>query len=429
MIGKDDTHTADLFAQYVAPTYGRFPIQPARGQGTQLWDEGGRRFLDFAAGVAVSSLGHAHPALLEVFRRQPADLIHCSNLYQPRGQGLLAKALVEDVVGVAGKCFFANSGTEANEGLIKLARRFGQVSPAADGTPRREIITFTGSFHGRSTGAMAATGQDKVRLGFGPLMSGFTYLPFNDVDALRAAVSDDTVAILLEPVQGEGGIRIATGDFLSAAAELCRERDILLMFDEVQCGIARCGSLCGWHAIGDTEGIVPDAISWAKGLGGGFPLGAIWFKDRPLGEARLPDLLGPGTHGCTYGGSPLASAIGLAVLGAIRDEGLCENATRLGAEILETARGWQHPLIAEVRGLGLMIGFEIDAAALAAAEGFAASERPPSLFVIDALTAAGLLTVPAGENVVRWLPPLTVTGDEVAEALRIFRETLDTLLV
>lgn len=427
MIEKADTSTAELFAQYVAPTYGRSALQPARGQGAQLWDEGGRRFLDFAAGVAVSSLGHAHPALLEVFRRQPADLIHSSNLYQPRGQALFAKALVEDVVGIAGKCFFANSGTEANEGLIKLARRFGEAVPAADGSPRREIITFSGSFHGRSTGAMAATAQEKVRLGFGPLMGGFTYLPFNDIAALRAAVSDDTVAILLEPVQGEGGIHIATAEFLSAAAELCRERDMLLLFDEIQCGIGRCGTLCGWHAIGGTSGIAPDAISWAKGLGGGFPLGAIWFKDRPAGEVRLPDLLGPGTHGSTYGGSPLASAVGLAVLGAIRDEGLCENATRLGAEILATALGWDQPLLAEVRGLGLMIGFELDTAAIARVPGFAESGRPASLFVVDTLAAAGLLTVPAGEKVVRWLPPLTVGDAEVAEALSILRETLDNL--
>ena len=427
MIEEDKTATADLFAQYVAPTYGRFPMQPARGRGAELWDEDGRRFLDFGAGVAVSSLGHAHPALMEVFRRQPADLIHSSNLYQPRGQALLAKTLVEEVVGLPGKCFFSNSGTEANEGLIKLARRFGQAVPAADGSPRREIITFNNSFHGRTTGGMAATGQEKIRLGFGPLMEGFTHLPFNDIDALRAAVSDDTVAILLEPVQGEGGIHIATGEFLSAAAEICRERDMLLLFDEIQCGIGRCGSLCGWHAIGDTQGIVPDAISWAKGLGGGFPLGAIWFKDRPAGDVRLPDLLGPGTHGSTYGGSPLASAVGLAVIETIRDSGLCENAERLGAMILEQARAWDHPLLADVRGLGLMIGFELDPEALAGAPGFAESGRPPSLFMVDQLAAAGLLTVPSGQNVVRWLPALVVTEDEVAEALQILRTVLDRL--
>ncbi len=419
--------TADLFARYVAPTYGRLPVQPQRGRGVELWDEGGRRFLDFGAGVAVSSLGHAHPALLDVFRGQPGDLVHCSNLYQPRGQGLLARALVEDVVGLPGKCFFSNSGTEANEGLIKLARRFGEVVPAAGGAPRREIISFTNSFHGRTTGGMAATGQDKIRDGFGPLMEGFTHLPFNDVDALRAAVSDRSVAILLEPVQGEGGIHLATGEFLSAAAAVCRERDLLLLFDEIQCGVGRCGEMCGWHAIGDTRGIVPDAISWAKGLGGGFPLGAFWIKDRPAGEGRLPDLLGPGSHGSTYGGSPLASAVGLAVLDTVRREGLCENAAALGRTVLEAARGWGHPLLSEVRGLGLMIGFEYDEAALAEVPEFVRSGRPASLFMVDAFAAAGLLTVPAGARVVRWLPPLVAGEGDVAEALEITRNVLDGL--
>ncbi len=428
MMESDDMTVGELYDEYVAPTYGRFSIHPRRGKGTQLWDEEGKRYLDFGAGVAVNSLGHAHPALLEVFERQPADLLHCSNLYQPRGQAELARILIEDIVKSRGKCFFSNSGTEANEGLIKLARRFGEAVPSSSGKPRRDIISFLGSFHGRSTGAMAATGQEKVRAGFGPLMSNFVHLPFNDIEALRAGLTEDSVAILLEAVQGEGGVRIATPEFLAAAAEICRERNMLLLLDEVQCGMGRCGELNGWHAIGDTSGIVPDGISWAKGLGGGFPIGAIWFRDRPAGEVSLCDLLGPGSHGATYGGSPLGCALGKVVIETIVSERLTENAGMLCGKILHEANSRSLPMISGVRGLGLMIGFQIDPDAVAGAGGFTGESKAASVIVVEALAEAGLLTVPAGSDVVRWLPPLVVTQAEVDEAFEIMEKVLNKLI-
>jgi len=424
----EKTPTAELFAQYVAPTYGRFGIFPARGDGAVVWDEDGKRYLDFGGGVAVSSLGHAHPALLEVFRRQPAELVHSSNLYQPRNQALLAKTLVEKVVGIPGKCFFSNSGAEANETLIKLSRRYGIVAPGPGGRSRHEIISFSRSFHGRTTGGMAATGQKKIRQGFGPLMAGFKHLPYNDIAALNDGIEDQTVAVLLEPVQGEGGIHVASAEFLSAASKICRERDLLLLFDEVQCGMGRCGAINGWHAVGDTLAIVPDAISWAKGLGGGYPVGAAWFKDRPAGDGRLCDLLEPGSHGSTYGGSPLASAVAKAVIDTILADGLAGEAARLGEKIIAEAGSWGSPLVTEVRGRGLMLGFQLDAEAVANCPGFEASGRTPALFVIDALHAAGLLTVPAGTDVVRWLPPLVVGDAEVDEALSLMSAVLDQLI-
>ena len=428
MSKEADMTTAELFERYIVPNYGRFPLQPSRGEGCRLWDEDGKSYLDFGGGVAVSSLGHAHPAMVKVLAEQPAQLIHCSNLYRPRGQAELSKVLVEDVVGAVGKCFFCNSGTEANEGLIKLARRFGEAAPKADGSPRREIISFSNSFHGRTTGGMAATGQEKIRTGFGPLMTGFKHLEFNDVDGLAEGVSEDAVAILLEPVQGEGGINIASAEFLNAIAELCRERNLLLLFDEIQCGLGRCGELCGWRAIAGAEDIVPDAISWAKGLGGGFPVGAVWIKDRPVGDSVLCDLLGPGTHGSTYGGSPLACAVAGAVVETIQKDRLCENAKVQGSKIVNTARTWGHALLSDVRGLGLMIGFELESERLSANQNFVESGQAASIFAVSALNAAGLLTVPAGPNVVRWLPPLTVSEGEVDSALTIMREVLDTLL-
>ena len=423
-----DITVDQLYDQFVAPTYGRFPIHPKRGKGVDLWDEEGKHYLDFGAGVAVNSLGHAHPALLEVFESQPSDLLHCSNLYQPRGQGELARMLTEQVVQAPGKCFFSNSGTEANEGLIKLARRFGEAVPASSGKPRRDIISFLGSFHGRSTGAMAATGQEKVRAGFGPLMENFVHLPFNDIEAFHQGLTEDSVAVLLEAVQGEGGVRIATPEFLVAVAETCRERNMLLLLDEVQCGMGRCGELNGWSAIGETSGIVPDGISWAKGMGAGFPIGAIWLKDRPAGEVSLCDLLGPGSHGATYGGSPMACAIAKVVIETITSEQLEKNAAILGERIINEAKSRGLPMISAVRGLGLMIGFQLDLDTIAGVAGFAGEDRAASVVVVDALAKEGLLTVPAGPDVVRWLPPLVVAEADIDKAFDIMDKVLNKLI-
>ncbi len=423
-----DITVGELYDQFVAPTYGRFPIHPKRGKGVDLWDENGKHYLDFAAGVAVNSLGHAHPALIEVFENQPADLLHCSNLYQPRGQGELARMLSRQVVKAPGKCFFTNSGTEANEGLIKLARRFGEAVPSPSGKPRREIISFLGSFHGRSTGSMAVTGQEKVRTGFGPLMEGFVHLPFNDIEAFERGLTDGSVAVFLEVVQGEGGIHVATPEFLRAVAAICRERDMLLFFDEVQCGMGRCGDLAGWRCVSGSTEIVPDGVSWAKGLGAGFPIGAIWFRDRPAGERSLCELLGPGSHGATYGGSPLACEIAKVVIERIVTDNLLSNASELGQSILNEAERRQLPMVSGVRGLGLMIGFQLDVDRLEKSAVLKDEGRVASVAVVDALGEAGLLTVPAGGDVVRWLPPLVACQEDVDKAFGIMEKVLNDLM-
>jgi len=419
--------TVDLYDQYVAPTYGRFNICPTRGEGVFLWDENGRKFLDFSGGVAVNSLGHSPPDLLKVISNQAADLVHCSNLYQHRGQAELARLLTEEVVRINGKCFFCNSGAEANEGLIKLARKFGEISPSTNGEPRREIVSFTGSFHGRTTGGMAATGQEKIRSGFGPLMGGFKHLPFNDVSELINGVNDNTAAILMEPIQGEGGIKVASPEFLSAVQEICQTRNILLFFDEVQCGIGRCGDLCGWRMISNDSEIIPDAISWAKGLGGGFPIGAIWIRDKIVNDSVLCDLLGPGTHGSTFGGSPLVSSVALAVVRKIIDENICDDVIKMNAMINRELQSQPIPFITELRGLGLMLGFQIDVNAINGIGDFQKNDKTPALFLVELLAESGLLTVPAGSDVIRWLPPLIVKENEIMEALGIMRTVFEEI--
>jgi acetylornithine/N-succinyldiaminopimelate aminotransferase len=372
-----------LFDKFVMPTYGRQPLVFVRGKGSRVWDADGKEYLDFGGGIAVNVLGHA--ALADVLKKQAEVLVHCSNLYYTEPQGLLAKRLVE-LVGIEGKCFFCNSGGEANEALYKLARKFGNG--------RYEILTFAGSFHGRTLAGISATGQEKVKKGFEPMVDGFRHVPFNDLDAVAKAVGPKTAAILLEPIQGESGIQPATPEFLRGLRRLCDERDLLLMFDEVQCGVGRTGKFCGFKAI--APDVVPDAISWAKGLAGGFPIGAIW--------ARKPfaDVLGPGTHASTFGGTPLACAVALSVL----DEIAKLNVREIGEYFMEQLR--ELP-VKEVRGIGLMIGVEL-----------AGDSKP----VIARMAERGLLAIPAGTNVVRFLPALNTTRAEVDEAVRKFKEAL-----
>ncbi len=413
--------TAALTERYLLGNYGRFDLAPARAEGTRLWDEAGREYLDFSGGVAVTSLGHCPAAMQRALADQAVRLIHCSNLFHIREQGLLGRFLTEEVMRRPGRNFFCNSGTEANEALIKLARRYGSLTPCPDGRPRQRILTFTNSFHGRTLGAMSATAQVKIRDGFGDLLPGFDYLPFNDSDALRAAVTDDTVAILLEPVQGEGGVNVASAGFLATCAELRRSHRLLLLFDEVQCGLGRVGQWCGWRALEGGDAIEPDAVSWAKGIAGGFPVGAVWISDGQVGidsgSAALSSVLGPGSHGSTYGGSPLACAVALAVLEAVRDQGLLPRVRALGDHIRGRLREQPVPGIRGVRGLGLMLGFELDEPRLRALPGLDDPAKPLSGQVVKRLMAAGLLTAPAGPSVVRFLPPLNVTDDEVEQAL------------
>ncbi len=416
--------------QYVMPNYGRFPLWPERGEGAYLWDQDGKKYLDFAGGVAVCPLGHAHPEVADAIAAQAHKLIHVSNWYCIKGQAQLARVLVEEIVKVPGKCFFSNSGAEANEGMIKLARKYGVTKPLADGSPRYEIITFTGSFHGRTFGAMSATAQEKIHGGFGPIVPGFVYVPFNDPEALTKAVTEKTVAILFEPMQGESGVNPATPEFLRTVQALCGQHDLLMLLDEVQCGLGRTGETCGFRSIIPGNEIKPDAISWAKSIGSGYPLGSFWIRDRALGDdspQRLCDLLGPGTHGTTYGGSPLACAAGLATLNVILRDDLPARSAVLGKQISEEVGSWKQPLITAVRAFGMMIGFELDEAAITAKAAVAASGKLASIYVAKALLDAGLLVVPAGPKVVRWLPPMNLSDADAGAALSIFKTTLDEL--
>jgi acetylornithine aminotransferase/acetylornithine/N-succinyldiaminopimelate aminotransferase len=392
--------TAELYARHVVPTYGRFPLCLARGKGARVWDEDGREYLDFTSGIAVNAIGHAHPSLQKAIAEQAGELIHTSNLFLTRPQALLA-ARLEKMVGARGKVFFCNSGAEANEGLYKLARKHG--------AGRHGIITLDGSFHGRTLGGIAATGQSKVKLGFGPPVDGFVNVPPR-LECVANAVNESTAAILVEPIQGEGGVKPLSANFLRALRALCDEHGLLLFFDEVQCGLGRTGDWCGWHASGAHD-VVPDAISWAKGIGGGFPLGAFWVRE------PYADLLGPGTHGTTYGGSPLACAAANAVFDTIEAEKLLANARERGEQLRQGAKTL--PLVREARGAGLLIGLEI--------ADFSPEEvetGTPALRLTLRLIKAGLLVVPAGEQVIRLLPPLNVTSAECDEALRILRDVL-----
>ncbi len=418
----DQLTTPELFAQNVIPTYGRFPLCLSRGKGSRVWDESGREYLDFGAGIAVCSLGHAHPALTAALVEQSARLSHTSNLYYIRPQAELARRLVR-YVGLPGKCFFCNSGAEANEALYKLARKFGNETGAGG---RHEVITFLHSFHGRTLAGIAATGQEKVRKGFEPLTPGFRHARINDLESVRTAITEKTAAILIEPIQGEIGVLPASAEFLIGLRRLCDEHDLLLMYDEVQCGFGRTGDWCAWQSIAG-EAAAPDAISWAKGMAGGFPMGAIWALDRPVnGPARsLCDILGPGSHGTTFGGNLLGCASATAVFDAIEGEDLLANVAARGAQAVNGLR--RSPYIKEVRGLGLMIGVEWDADALGLKLGFKEGDRALSLQMVDRLQAAGLLAVPSGVGVLRLLPPLNVSAAEIDEALGIINDTLNSL--
>jgi acetylornithine aminotransferase/acetylornithine/N-succinyldiaminopimelate aminotransferase len=421
-----ETDIKRLFEEFVVPNYGRYNVAFVRGRGTRIWDESGKEYLDFGAGIAVSTLGHAHPRMIEAIEKQIRELIHTSNLYFTRPQGELARRLVE-ITGTPGKVFFSNSGAEANEAAIKLARRFGNEAARASssGQPRFEILTFNRSFHGRTMAGISATAQEKVKEGFGPLLSGFRHLPFNDLEAVEDAITSQTVGILVEPVQGEGGIHPATRDFLLGLRHVCDRHGLLLMLDEIQCGLGRLGNWCGWKEIAG-ESLVPDTVSWAKGIGGGFPLGATWIRKRPVrmlsgSDVDLCDLLKPGTHGTTYGGTPLACATSLAVLDTIEKEELIANARDTGAYAVHKLSALSG--INEVRGMGLMLGIELGTEFAP----LGVNGKTPANVAVIAAMENGLLTVPAGASVIRWLPPLIVTRTEIDEAVSILAETLDQI--
>jgi len=409
IVRNDVASVQALFQKNVVPSYGRFDIALSHGSGSYVFDVTGKRYLDFGGGIAVTALGHAHPAITEALIEQSRKLVHISNLYYHEPQGRLAEAIVNLIA--PGKVFFCNSGAEANEGLFKLARKFGHDEG------RYEILTAINSFHGRTLAGIAATGQDKVKKGFEPMMPGFRHVPYNDLAAVRAAISPSTIAILIEGIQGEGGLTMASPEFLLGLRQLCDEKRMLLMMDGVQDGYFRTGRFQSFQRLlENTPGadkFLPDAISMAKSLGGGFPIGAFWAR------APYGDLLGLGTHASTFGGTPLGCAVALKILEVVRNEKLADH-TRAMGEFLKSqlqALAKKYPqVIHETRGVGLMIGIEL-AENIRNLSGDATKTQ--AVRFVNLLHAAGLLTIPAGANVIRLLPALNLTKSEAEEGLKI----------
>lgn len=391
--------TVERYRKYVMPTYAP-KILFVRGQGARLWDADGREYLDFAAGISVCNLGHCNPRVTAAIQKQAATLVHVSNLYMNDVMPRLAEKLITNCFD--GVVFFANSGAEANEGMIKFARKIGNA------TGRNEIISMNNSFHGRTLAMLAATGRAKYRKGFEPETPGFKQVDFNDIDALKAAITDKTCAVLLEPVQGEGGILPADREYLRQVRALCDEKNLLLLFDEVQCGMGRIGTRFAWQSFG----VEPDAFSMAKAIANGLPMGGF------IVQRKYADTLTVGTHASTFGGTPLVSAAALAVQEAFDQDGVLENCVEQGNYLRTKLAelGKKYSFVKEVRGMGLMIGVALDR---------------------EAATLAGLLlkrnlvVLTAGETVLRLLPPLVITRQEAdlgLEKIAAGLEELDRLI-
>ncbi len=376
-------------AHYLMQTYTRQPLAIVRGRGTKVYDLEGREYLDFVGGIAVNVLGHGHPDLVQAIQHQAAQLIHTSNLYYTEPQVKLAQILVEH--SFADKVFFCNSGAEANEAAIKLARRY---SHDKYGAGRFEIITMKNSFHGRTMATLTATGQDKVQKGYDPLLQGFSYVPFNNLEELERAVTDKTAAIMLEPIQGEGGVHAADRTYLKQVRDLCSKKDVLLIFDEIQTGMGRTGTLFAYEQFG----VQPDIMTLAKALGGGVPIGACLATD------SVAKAFSPGSHASTFGGNPLACAAGLAVCHALLEGKVLDHARLMGeyfAKGLSDCKA-QHRVVREVRGLGLLRGMDLDMDAKA---------------VVSDCLARGILINAAGEHVLRFVPSLIITEAEIDRLL------------
>lgn len=413
LVHNEHQNVQELFHKYVVPSYGRFDLVFKRGEGSFLWDARGKRYLDLGGGIAVCSLGHSHPEITQALIEQSRHLLHVSNLYYHEPQGRLAARIVKQIA--PGKVFFSNSGAEANEGLFKLARKFGHEEG------RFEILTATNSFHGRTLAGIAATGQDKVKKGFDPMVPGFRHVPFNDLEAVESQLSPSTVAILIEGIQGEGGITPATPEYLLGLRRLCDEHNLLLMMDAVQCGHFRTGRFQSFQRIlentTDGESFLPDAISMAKSLGGGFPIGAFWVQE------KHGDLLGPGTHGTTFGGTPLGCAVAMKIFEVIEREKLADNVRQLGDWIrseLEQLQKDFPDVITRIRGMGFMIGVELASDIPA----FADSGKPSSMNLVNRLHEAGVMTIPSGANVFRLLPALNLKASEAEEGLSLIRRVI-----
>ncbi len=384
--------------QYLMDTYARYPLALARGQGTRVYDVEGREYLDFIAGIAVNVLGHCHPKVTLALQQQAHRLVHTSNLFYTEPQVQLARALVAR--SFADKVFFCNSGAEANEAAIKLARRWAHEK---DGASRYEIVSMLNSFHGRTLATLTATGQEKVQTGFEPLPEGFRYVPFNDAEALSQAVTSKTAAVLLEIVQGEGGVQVVTPAFLKACREISRERGALLILDEVQTGIGRTGRLFAYEHFG----VTPDVMTLAKGLGGGVPIGACLATD------DVAKVFIPGSHASTFGGNPLVCAAALAVLEAIlEDQDLLSQCTRLGEYFMKGLQELQGrcPAVTAVRGLGLLIGVEVTVDARE---------------LVHDLRKRGILANATSERVLRFAPPLIVTHAEIDRVVTTLGDVIE----
>ncbi len=409
----------ELFSKYVVPSYARFDLAFVRGEGSYVWDVRGKRYLDLGGGIAVNCLGHANLEITETLVEQSKRLTHVSNLYYHEPQGRLACDIVKHLA--PGKVFFCNSGAEANEGLYKLARKFGHDEG------RFEIITMLNSFHGRTLAGIAATGQDKVKKGFDPMTPGFRHVPFNDLAAVRDAISPATIAVLIEGIQGEGGITAATPEYLLGLRALCDEKKMFLLMDAVQCGHFRTGRFQSFQRIleeasADGPEFLPDGVSMAKSLGGGFPLGAFWVRDSHA------DLLGAGTHGTTFGGTPLGCAVANKIFEIIERDGLADNARAIGEFVkaeLQKLAGQHSHVVKTVRGLGLMLGIEL--AEKEKIPAFASSEKSASIQFVNRLHDLGLLTIPSGAQVVRLLPPYNLSRREAAEGVGLMRQLIEEI--
>jgi acetylornithine/N-succinyldiaminopimelate aminotransferase len=386
----------DMTSKYIINTYGERPISIVRGEGAYVWDAEGKRYLDFVAGIATLNVGHCHPKVVEAIADQTRKLIHVSNLYYIEPQAKLAKRLVE--LSFADKCFFCNSGAEANEAAIKLARKYSKENLGKD---KFEIITMRQSFHGRTMTTITATGQEKYHKGFEPLSPGFKYVPFNDLKAVEDAITDNTCAIMVEPIQVEGGINMPSDGYLPGLRSLCDKKNLLLIFDEVQTAMGRLGKLFGYE-IYNAE---PDIITMAKALGGGAPIGCMATK------ADIAESLTPGSHASTFGGNPLVCSAALASLNTIIDEKLPENAQRMGAYLMEKLRPLKDrfSVIKEIRGRGLIIGVELSV------EG---------KDLVNECMKAGLILNCIGASVIRFVPPLIINEEHVDEAVPIFEKAL-----
>jgi len=382
--------------RYLMNTYNRYPIVLSRGKGTRVWDLDGKEYLDFVGGIAVCSLGHCHPLVTQAIKEQAERLVHVSNLYYISAQVTYARMLVEKTFG--DKVFFCNSGAEANEAAIKLARRYGRKT----GKDRYEIITMENSFHGRTMATITATGQDKVKKGFEPLVPGFKYVPFNDVDALERSIDDRTCAVMLEPIQAEGGVRVPDEDYLKEVRRLCDKHGILMILDEVQTGMGRTGRLFAYEHFG----VVPDIMTLAKALGNGFPIGAMITTD------KVADCFEPGSHASTFGGNPLAMAAAQVVLETISNGRFLSEVREKGLYLKERlmflARKFDK--VKEVRGLGLICGMELKV------------EASP---IVMSCLKEGLLVATAGTRVLRLLPPLVVKKKEIDEAVERLSHALE----